>query len=202
MSRVLHLNERRVAGKGMSMADTDETIEEIEEAPEEEVAEAGVGRRKFFGPTLIRTLIYVAIALVLIIISGTIAYIVAKRVGTAPATEKISPEYRVREKPLMYYDLESFSINTSDTEEPHFIKITISIGYDQGNVELQTELNARKPQLRDIVISIVGEKRYADLNTQPKREALKEEIKLKINSVLTTPRAQVKEIVFTEFVLT
>lgn len=193
---------RRVTGKGMSMADTDETIEEIEEAPEEEVTEAGVIRKKLFGPTLIRTLIYVAIALVLIIISGTIAYIVAKRVGTAPATEKISPEYRVREKPLAYYDLQSFSINTSDTEEPHFVKITISIGYDQGNVELQTELVARNPQLRDIVISVVGSKRYADLNTQEKREALKEEIKRKINSVLTTPRGQVKEIVFTEFVLT
>ncbi len=183
------------------MADTDETIEEIEGAPEEEAVEAGAPRRKLFGPALIRTLIYVAVALVLIIISGTIAYIVARRVGTAPATEKISPEQRVRQKPLWYYDLESFSINTSDTDEPHFIKLTIALGYDAGNTEIQTELNLRRPQLRDIVISVVGAKRYSDLNTQEKRDALKEEIKRRINSVLITS-TQVKEVVFTEFVLT
>jgi len=182
------------------MADTEETIEDIEGTEEEEAIEAGGPKRKLLGPTMIRTLIYVAAALILIIVSGTIAYVVAKRVGRAPATEKTSEEYREKAKPLAYFAMESFSINTSDTDEPHFVKLTISLGYEMGKTDLQTELNLRRPQLRDIVISIVGAKRYSDLNTQDKREQLKEEIKNKINNVLKN--GEIRDVAITEFVLT
>jgi flagellar basal body-associated protein FliL len=183
------------------MADTEETIEDIEGAAEEEAIEAGVPERRMFGPTLVRTLVYIAIALILIIVSGTVAYIVARRVNKAPATEKRSPEERTKPEALSYFELDPFSINTSDTDEPHFIRLSLGLGYKTGiSNEMQTELNARKIQLRDIVISVVGEKRYTDLNTQEKRDALKEEIKRRINSVLRQGR--IEEVAFTEFVLT
>jgi flagellar FliL protein len=172
------------------MADTEETIEDIEGAAEEEAIEAGVPERRMFGPTLVRTLVYIAIALILIIVSGTVAYIVARRVNKAPATEKRSPEERTKPEALAYFEMEPFSINTSDTDEPHFIRLSIGLGYKMGISN----------QLRDIVISVVGEKRYTDLNTQEKRNALKEEIKRRINSVLRQGR--IEEIAFTEFVLT
>ncbi len=182
------------------MGDTEE-IEDIEGTAEEETLEGGVGPKKLFGPNVIRTLIFVALALVLIIISGTIAYVVARRVGAGPETEKISPEAIVKEKPLSYFDMAPFSINTSDTDEPHFVKITIAMGYESGGTtELQTELNKRRAQLRDIVISVVGEKRFTDLNTQEKRDELKSEIMRRVNSKLQN--GEIKEIAFTEFVLT
>jgi len=184
------------------MADTEETIEDIEgAAEEEETLEAGGPKRKLFGPRMIRMLLFVAGALVLIIVSGTIAYVVAKRVGTPPVPEKVSPQQKVKQKPLSYFSLESFSVNTSDTDEPHFLKVTLELGYEQGTTnELQTELNSRRAQLRDIIISILGAKRYTDLNTQNKRELLKEEIKRKINDVLIN--GEVRQVAFTEFVLT
>jgi len=49
------------------------------------------------------------------------------------------------------------------------------------------------------VISVVGAKRYNDLNTQDKKDALKKELKDRINEVLMT---DIKKIAFTEFVLT
>ena len=179
----------------------EETIEDIEETPEEEEALEGVGpRKKLLGPTVVRTLIFVALALVLIIISGTIAFLVSRRAGAPPTTEKISPEFVEKENPLAYYDLESFSINTSDTDEPHFLKLTLSLGYDMGKVEIQTELVQRRAQLRDIIISVVGAKRYTDLNTQDKRDALKEDLIRRINEILQ--KGKIKGIAFTEFVLT
>lgn len=182
------------------MADTEETIEDIEGTAEEEALEAGPERR-LFGPTLVRTLIYIAVALVLIIISGTVAYVVARSVNKAPATAKQSPEERTLPEPLMYMELNSFSINTSDTDEPHFLRLTLALGYKQGvSNELQTELNARRVQFRDIIISIVGGKKYSDLNTQEKRDGLKQEIRRRINSVLKN--GQLEEIAFIEFVLT
>ncbi|KPJ86576.1 MAG: hypothetical protein AMS17_11910 [Spirochaetes bacterium DG_61] len=183
------------------MGDTEEAIEDIEGgAEEEEALEAGGPRRRLFGPPVMKTLLYVAAALVLIIISGTVAYFVAQRVGTPPSPEKISPELTEKMKPLWYLDLQDFSVNTSDTDEPHFLKVAIQLGYDEGNIELQTELNKRRPELRDIVISVVGAKRYNDLNTQDKREALKTELVNRINAILEVDK--IKKIVFTEFVLT
>jgi len=182
------------------MGDNEE-IEDIEGTAEEETLEAGGAQKKLLGPTVIRTLIFVALALVLIIISGTIAYIVARRVGAGPETQKMSPEAIVREKPLAYFDMEPFSINTNDTDEPHFVKVTMALGYDTGGTtELQTELNKRRAQIRDIVISVIGEKRYTDLNTQEKRTELKNEVMRRVNSKLQN--GEIKEIAFTEFVLT
>jgi flagellar basal body-associated protein FliL len=125
----------------------EETIEDIEETSEEEALE-GVGpRKKLFGPTVVRTLIFVALALVLIIISGTIAYLVSRRAGAPPATEKISPEFVEKENPLAYFDMESFSINTSDTDEPHFLKLTLSLGYEKGTAQRYHHLNYRSDEI-------------------------------------------------------
>lgn len=182
------------------MGDTEETIEDIEGTAEEEAAGAEGVRKKLLGPAMVKTLIYVALALVMIIISGTVAYFIAQRVGTPPAAQKVSPEGVEKARPYWYFNMESFSINTSDIDEPHFVKLTIALGYEEGKVDLQTELNQRRPQLRDIIIRIVGSKKYTDLNTQDKREALKEEIKNSINDVLI--QGKIKNVVFTEFVLT
>ncbi len=182
------------------MADNEETIEDIEETAEEEEALEGGPKKKLLGPAMVKTLLYVAAALVLIIVSGTIAYIVAKKVGRAPVVEKTAEEYREKPKPLSYFEMKPFSINTSDVDEPHFVKITINLGYEFGKTDLQTELNARRAQLRDIIISIIGSKKYSDLNTQDKREKLKEEIKNKINDVLRN--GKIKAVFIVEFVLT
>ena len=109
------------------MADTEETVEDIE-GTEEEVMEAGGPGKKLFGPSMIKMLVIIAGALVMIIISGTIAYFVAQKVGKPPATEKTSPEKVQKVKPLNYFDMRDFSINTSDIDEPHFVKLTISLG--------------------------------------------------------------------------
>jgi flagellar FliL protein len=185
------------------MADTEETIEDIEETAEEEALEAGGPRRKLLGPTMVRTLLYIVAALVLIVVSGTIAYFVAKKVGTAPATEKTSPQFEVKTKPYAYFSLESFSINTSDVDEPHFVKVTLELGYEKTGTtvsELQTELNERRPQIRDIVIRIVGSKHYSDLDSPDGRQSLRDEIKRRINDKLMN--GEIREVVFTEFVLT
>lgn len=183
------------------MGDSEEPIEDIEStAEEEEELEAGAAKRKLFGPSLVRTLLYVAAALVMLVISGTVAYVIARRVGVQPGQERISSEFTERKKPLAQYDLGEFSLNTSDPVEPHFIKITMVLGYEEGNQLLQTEIVARRPQLRDIVINIVGAKTFSELATQDMRKELKDELLDSINSILKD--GQIEEIFFTEFVLT
>jgi flagellar FliL protein len=124
-------------------------------------------------------------------------------VGTPPVAEKTSPDLIEQNKPLSYLDLGEFSVNTSDVGEPHFIKVNVQLGYEENNVEYQTLLNKMRPLLRDNVISVIGAKKYDDLDTQDKREELKTELKNKINAqVLGGSRVQITRVVFTEFVIT
>jgi flagellar FliL protein len=183
------------------MGDAEEPIEDIEStAEEEEQIEAGGPKRRLFGPSMVRVLLYVAAALVMIVISGTVAFLVAKRSGVQPGGGRISPEQVQKVKPYIPFDLGEFSINTSDPVEPHFIKVTIVLGYEELKAELQTELNARRAQLRDTVIRTVGGKTYDELNTEDKRAALKKELLGSINDILIN--GTIKEVYFTEFVLT
>jgi flagellar FliL protein len=185
------------------MADTEETIEDIEESTEEEALEAGGRRGRLLGPNVVRALLYIAAVLVLIIVSGSVAYVIARRVGATPATEKTSPMLETKTKPLNYFSLESFSVNTSDRDEAHFVKLTLELGYQMegtASSEIQAELVQRRPELRDIVIRTLGSKSYHQLLSEENRQQLREEIKRSINRVLQ--RGQIQKVVFTEFVLT
>lgn len=185
------------------MADTEETIEDIEESTEEEALEAGGRRGRLLGPNLVRALLYIAAVLVLIIVSGSVAYVIARRVGATPVTEKTSPMLETKEKPLSYFNLESFSVNTSDRDEAHFVKLTLELGYQRegtASSEIQAELVQRRPELRDLVIQALGSKSYHQLLGEENRRQLREDIKEKINQVLQ--KGQIEKVVFTEFVLT
>ena len=184
------------------MGDAEEPIEDIEAtAEEEEQIEAGGPKRRLLGPSMVRVLLYVAAALVMMIISGTVAYLVATRSSTRMGGQRTGPEQVQKKEPLTTFDLGEFSINTSDPVEPHFIKLTIVLAYEGlKNTELQTELNQRRAQLRDVVIKTVGGKKFDELNTEDKREQLKDELKNSINDILM--KGQLLAVYFTEFVLT
>ena len=111
------------------MGDPDETIDDIEGTGEEEedTLEPSMPGRKLFGPSMVRMLVIVAGALIMIIISGTVAYIVSQRVGKPAPTEKTSSEKTDKKAPYLYFDLGEFSVNTNDTDEPHFVKINLTM---------------------------------------------------------------------------
>jgi len=91
-----------------------------------------------------------------------------------------------------------FTVNLADTEEAHFVRTTIELEQNFGSApEFGTELMQRKSQLRDVVIAVLSSKLAKDLKTPEGKEALKEEVKERINSVLS--RGQIANVYFTEF---
>ena len=185
------------------MADTEETIEDIEGTEEEEALEAGT-RRKMLGPTMVRTLMFVAVALVVIIIAATIAFLVAKRVsGRNIPGEKRSPELAEKSAPLQTIPLDSFNINigSRDGDEPHFLQLEIVIAFDkEPPSDFLAELGERKQEFRDIVISVVGSQTYEELRVADGIEKLKRELRFMMNSKLQ--KGEIKTIYIVNFVLT
>ena len=99
--------------------------------------------------------------------------------------------------PLAHYDLPTFQTTTSDSE-PHFAKITISLGFDD-NQELLGEHIARTVQIQHMVNIILRGKKFEELDTVEDSVALSEEIKAHVNVVLIA--GKVKEVYFKDFVV-
>jgi flagellar FliL protein len=92
----------------------------------------------------------------------------------------------------------SFLTNLSDVEETHFLRSVIELEQNYGSApEFGNEIGNRKSQLRDIIIATLSAKTSESIRTPEGKEALKEELKERINSVLA--KGQIARVYFTDF---
>ena len=68
---------------------------------------------------------------------------------------------------------------------------------EKEQVEFLDEAKRREPHIRDLIISEISGKTFHDVSTPAGKEQLKEELRLKINLLLT--RGEIKEVMFTSF---
>ncbi len=92
----------------------------------------------------------------------------------------------------------SFLVNLSDVEETHYLRSVIELEQNYGSApEFGNEIGNRKSQLRDIILAALAAKSSADIRTPEGKESLKQELKERINSVLS--KGQIARVYFTEF---
>ena len=92
----------------------------------------------------------------------------------------------------------SFLVNMADTEETHFLRAVMELEQNYGSApEFGNEVGNRKSQLRDIIIATLSSKHAEQVRTPEGKEALKQELKERINSVLS--KGQIARVYFTEF---
>lgn len=146
---------------------------------------------------IIKILFYAVGAVILLLLIIVISYLVSKNVQEQKYVREQAIMVAPPPPPLSFFDLPSFSATTNDSE-PHFIKLIISLGYEQ-NLELNAELTARVPQFQHIVNVLLSGKRYEDLDTAEKKINLSEEIKAHLNVILVA--GKIKEVYFREIVI-
>jgi flagellar FliL protein len=96
------------------------------------------------------------------------------------------------------YPLESFNVNLADQESRHYLKATITL--ELSSPKVVTELDKRQAQIRDITITLLREKKAADLKAGNTAVIeLKQQIQKYINIVLEN--GQVTAVYFTEFIV-
>lgn len=120
---------------------------------------------------------------------------VSKRGEEELQTAQISP----KPMPLTIFPLGDFKVNTADIDETHFVRLTLSLGYNIENKKLQTELASRKTEMRDIVLGILNSKEKSDLDSDVEKDRLKDEIMKAINNVLRD--GEVEAVYYDEFVI-
>jgi len=179
----------------------EEKVEEME--PEEGSGEGEAkgggdsGNAGLAASRIVKILIYVVGGILAIFLMIGISYLVSKYVQERSYQKEQDIVVAPPPPPLSHYDMPVFQTATND-EEPHFAKITVSLGFEE-NPELLTELIARQVQMQHMVNIIMRGKKFEDLNSVEDSVALSEEIKAHINVILIA--GKIKEVYFKEFVV-
>jgi len=79
------------------------------------------------------------------------------------------------------FGLDEFLVNLADEDGKRYLKVKVFLGYD--NKKLDTELEEKKPILRDAIIGVIRTKKAADITTKGV-DSIKMEIIQRINPIL------------------
>ena len=95
--------------------------------------------------------------------------------------------------------LDQFTVNLSNpgSNTPRFVRANISV--ELTSDEAMTEVNAKMPQIRNVIIDLFNSKRPSDLASVQGRDTIKEEIKSAVNVFLVS--GKLKGVFFTSFAL-
>jgi len=164
-------------------------------------------------------LIVIAIILAIILIGGVVgAYLIlngddtvieeanqaqqAQSVEKAPVVKK-STSSSSSQRATDYanigkmYPLDAFIVNLFSENGGRYLKSSVNL--ELGSEELGTELDAKKPLIRDIIIKALSAKSYEEISTIQGKENLKDEIVVNINEVLAD--GKINNVFFTDFVI-
>ncbi|MDY6934249.1 MAG: flagellar basal body-associated FliL family protein [Spirochaetota bacterium] len=168
----------------------DVIAEEEGESVEEAVASASPSK-------LIKILLYGIGAILLLFIVIGVSYLVTKYVQEMKYEREQAIVVAPPPPPLAHFDIPTFSATTRD-KEPHFVKATVSLGYEE-NIELNAELVRRSVQIRHIINIILSGKGYDELDSVEDKINLAEEIKAHVNVILIA--GKIKEVYFREIIV-
>lgn len=148
----------------------------------------------------LKILLYVVPILVSVILSVIIMLLVFKgRASKGRSEEAINIQLQPKPEPLSYHDLGEFKINTADLDASHFVRVSISLGYNADNKLLADELNARNIQIRDIILNLLNSKEKSQMDEFLEKERLKEETRRLINAILS--KGEISAVYYTEFII-
>jgi flagellar FliL protein len=172
-------------------------------AEEKENQEVEEQKEKSGGNKLL-LIVIIVLLLLLLIIGGLVAYFLL----SSNTDETQHPEQKKQEKVVKkkvsdmtevgpIYPLDQFIVNLVSNNANRYLKCKISFELD--SPELQQEIDKKLPAVRDIIINILSSKTVEEIQTAKGKEKLKEEIKRKVNEILTT--GEIRHVYFTEFVI-
>ncbi|MES0488791.1 MAG: flagellar basal body-associated FliL family protein [Leptospirales bacterium] len=153
------------------------------------------GRSKLVGILLWAVGILVAIALMFVI-----AYFVSENSKSNDYRETQSIVIAPAPAPWGIYRFQKeFRVNTADTDEAHFIQMTLSFGFDSNNKQLENELIQRTAQMMHIINIVLGGKKKEELITSMQKQNLADEVKSMINMILS--KGKIEAVYFEELIV-
>lgn len=134
--------------------------------------------------------IILAVIVVVVGAGGMFGYMkfFAKHNESAPKKEIAQP---------VIQEMETFLVNLADPGGKRYLKLTMKAKLS--SPQTAAEFTARNFQLRDIILTLLSSKEFADIATPEDKTILKQELIVQLNRVLQ--QGQVEDIYFTDFLV-
>ncbi|MCH6560931.1 MAG: flagellar basal body-associated FliL family protein [Myxococcales bacterium] len=193
----------------------EEEAQEADESPEAEEAEgaSGGGRRSFLIPV-------VASAALVLAGMGAGFLMFSRDAPEEPVDSAEAPQEAEADHPFeraqseaahevaaaaagagkrlgAIFSLDAFIVNIGDGDRDRYLKLKADLELSKDTVA--EEIEQRLPQIRDLIISLLGSKSFDDVRSIEGKDLLREEMLRRINALLVTGKA--RSIFFTEFVV-
>ncbi len=169
-------------------------------AEEKETQQEEQEEKKSGGSKLL-LIIIIVLLLLLLVIGGLVAYflLTGNNSKQQQPTQQAQKQHKVASMAQVgpIYPLDPFIVNLVSPNADRYLKCKIDL--ELSNQAVQKEIDKKLPAIRDLIIQILSSKTVEEIQTARGKEKLKEEIKRKINQMLTT--GEVRNVYFTEFVI-
>ena len=158
--------------------------------------------KKSEGGNKLLLIVIIVLLLLLLVIGGLVAYFLLSgndEEQPQQPPQKIEKKHKVENMAEIgpIYPLDPFVVNLVSANANRYLKCKIDLELD--SPELQQEIDKKLPAIRDLIIQILSSKSVEEIQTAKGKQKLKEEIKRKINEILTT--GEIRNVYFTEFVI-
>ncbi len=144
------------------------------------------------------------LVVVILLIGGIVAFMLLSKDETATATTSADgTQQPVQRKQLddlsvgPIFPVDQFIVNLTSDGGKRFLKTKLEL--ELNDADLLTELEGKKPRIRDIIIRVLSSKTVEEISTPKGKDKLKQELITQLNSVLLD--GQVVRLYFTEFVI-
>jgi flagellar FliL protein len=107
-----------------------------------------------------------------------------KGLGGATNPQKEAKVIEQKPEPGKIYDLGTFIVNLADEEASRYVRAQVQLEYSQVNQELDKEIKQRDAQFKDLVNTLLNDRKAVELSTSEGKEQFRRELQLKINESL------------------
>ncbi len=107
-----------------------------------------------------------------------------KGLGGAATPQKEAKVIEQKPEPGKIYDLGTFIVNLADEEASRYVRAQVQLEYSQVNQELDKEIKERDAQFKDMVNTLLSDRKAMELSTSEGKEEFRRELQLKINETL------------------
>ena len=149
-----------------------------------------------------KLIVFIVIPAILVSVIGGVCFVVWKKTSFfSSQTEKEPESEKVPENNSevirSVYSLDTFIVNLAAKGGRRFLRVTMHL--ELKDESLAGEIDKRLSQIRDSILMILPTKRFEDINSVEGKIALRDEVMIKLNSLLKD--GSITNIYFVEFVI-
>jgi flagellar protein FliL len=171
----------------------EQAASEVESTPQPEEAAPKEKKGGLIGKLKLPIIIVVVVGLAV----GSGLFVTNMAKGNSDKNKKEAAEEEKKKEVGKFVTLDPFTVNLSGGT--NYLQTAVAFEIKSDNAELAKELEERKPQINESVITILSAKTIEDIDTAQKREKLKSQIKKSVDSMLSY--GKIERVYFSTFIM-